>query len=204
MRLIYGTHNRAKLDAMRRYVEPIGLDIIEPPGVEDVIPLVDESGSDPLENAELKARAFFSVFRQPVFACDSGLFFDEAVPEDQPGTHVRRARGRDLTDDQMIMHYAALAKRYGGRLTARYQNAICLIVDETRIYRSMDEALSGERFWLVDTPHSRRNPGFPLDTLSVDMNTGQYFFDLPGAGVQATAIGAGFCAFFEQALCFTK
>ena len=31
----------------------------------------------------------------PVFSCDSGLYFDEAL---QPGTCVRRVNGRELTE----------------------------------------------------------------------------------------------------------
>lgn len=101
------------------------------------------------------------------------------MPEDRPGTHVRHIHGKILTDEEMIAYYAALSRKYGGRLTARYRNAICPIMDEEHIYRSMDDSLSGEPFWLVDTPHPRRIDGFPLDFLSVDPHTEKYYFDLP-------------------------
>lgn len=195
--LIYGTHNRAKLDAMRRYVRPLGI-VIEglPPGTN--IPPVDESGSDPLENAQIKAYAFYRALHRPVFSCDSGLFFDGVPAEEQPGTHVRRVQGRELTDDEMIEYYAALAAKHGGRLNARYRNAICLIFDEDHIYRSMADSLSGERFLLIDTPHPQRIAGFPLDSLSIDPNTGKYYFDLPERGKRDTGIQAGFVRFFKQ------
>lgn len=195
--LIYGTHNRAKLDAMRRYVRPLGIAIDGFPP-EAAIPQVDESGSDPLENAQIKARAFYQVLHRPVFSCDSGLFFDGVPAGEQPGTHVRRVRGNELTDDEMIEYYAALAAEHGGRLTARYRNAICLIWDENHIYRSMEDSLSGECFWLTDTPHPQRIAGFPLDSLSVDPNTGKYYFDLPEREDRDTGIQSGFIRFFKQ------
>lgn len=146
--LIYGTRNRAKLDAMRRCVQPFGIAIEGlPPGTN--IPPVDESGSDPLENAQIKASAFYRVLHRPVFSCDSGLFFDGLPAGEQPGTHVRRVQGRELTDNEMIEYYAALAAKHGGRLTARYQNAIYLIMDEEHIYHRMIPCPVSHSGWYV-------------------------------------------------------
>lgn len=199
MQLIYGTKNQAKLNLMRQYLQPLPLEIVGLSECGISVPTVDERGKDPLENAELKARAYFEVLERPVFACDSGLFFDEVHPEKQPGTHVRRVGGRELTDDQMIDYYAALAYSRGGRLTAQYRNAICLVVDENHVYRSMAPVLSGGRFWLVNIPHERRIPGFPLDTLSVNIENNAYCLDLPQNDLDLP-MAAGFCDFFKQSL----
>lgn len=197
MRLIYGTRNTAKLEAMRRQVYSLPIEIVGLPADRD-FPVVEERGADPLENAEIKARTYYQVLQRPVFSCDSGLFFDEAMPEDQPGTHVRRVRGKNLTDEEMIRYYAALSSKYGGRLTARYRNAICLIMDEEHIYRSMDDSLSGELFWLVCTPHPRRIEGFPLDSLSVDPNTERYYFDLTEKRIQGATMERAVADFFAR------
>lgn len=197
MRLIYGTRNIAKLEVMRRYVHLLPIEIEGMPADLD-FPSVEECGADPLENAEIKARTYYQVIRRPVFSCDSGLFFDEASPEDQPGTHVRRVQGKILTDEEMIVYYAALSRKYGGRLTARYRNAICLIMDEGHIYRSMDDSLSGEPFWLVGTPHPRRIEGFPLDSLSVDPNTERYYFDLTEKRIQGATMEQAVADFFAR------
>ena len=37
------------------------------------LPDVCESGRTPLENARLKAQAYYQAFRMPVFSCDTGL-----------------------------------------------------------------------------------------------------------------------------------
>ena len=75
--------------------------------------IVNENGNTPLENAEIKARAYFETFHMPVFSCDSGLYFDELKDEEQPGIHVRRVNGKELSDEEMTEYYASLAKKYG-------------------------------------------------------------------------------------------
>lgn len=37
---------------------------------------------------------------------------------------MRRVNGKELSDLQMIDHYGNLANSYGGRLTAKYKNAV--------------------------------------------------------------------------------
>ena len=179
MRVLYGTTNPAKLASMRQAAEKVGLDVIGLMDLNQPIPQVEESGKDPLKNAELKARAYYEAFHMPVFSCDSGLFFEELEAEEQPGTHVRRVNDRELTDDEMIEYYSGLARRHNGRLTGYYQNGICFVVDEEHIFRSMDRSLSTERFILADTtPYKVRQKGFPLDSLSIDIKTGKYYYDL--------------------------
>ena len=81
------------------------------------------------------------------------LYFDEVPDEIQPGVHVRNVNGRCLSDDEMIAYYTGLAKQYGN-LTAYYQNAICLVLDETQIFETMDPSIASEPFLLTDTPQS--------------------------------------------------
>ena len=129
------------------------------------VPSVSETGNAPLENARQKAMAYYQAFKMPVFSCDSGLYFDEVPDEIQPGVHVRNVNGRCLSDDEMIAYYTGLAKQYGN-LTAYYKNAICLVLDETQIFETMDPSIASEPFILTDTPHSAiRKAGFPLDCI---------------------------------------
>ena len=180
-----------------------GLDI-ELAGLRDVagagcVPKVDESGASLLENAALKARAYFKAFGMPVFSCDSGLYFDGLSGAGQPGLFVRRVGGRELDDDEMLAYYAGLAAQHGGRLRARYRNAICLVLDERREYSSMDESLWTAPFYLVSRPHAKRVAGLPLDALSVDIASGSYYYDLAGPSVE-TEMEQGFRAFFAHVL----
>ena len=99
MKLLYGTGNLAKLSAMRNRLEQLDIELI---GLNDLraegkfIPEVIEDGNTPLENARLKAMAYYEAFQIPVFSCDSGLYFDNVPDEVQPGVHVRNVNGKWL------------------------------------------------------------------------------------------------------------
>ncbi len=203
MKLLFGTGNEAKLSAMKRRLEKLGIELI---GLQDLraegytIPEVLEDGNTPLENARQKALAYYEAFRMPVFSCDSGLYFDNVPDKVQPGVHVRTVNGSYLSDEQMIEHYVGLVKVYGN-LTARYRNAICFVMDADHIYEAMDPSLDSEKFILTDMPHSSiRKKGFPLDSLSLDIKTGKYYYDLSEEELDQFAIEDGVLRFFENVL----
>lgn len=198
MKLLYGTANRAKLEHMREMLKGLDIDII---GI-DQVDLnnydVDETGSNPLENARQKALTYYEMLGRPVFSCDSGLFIEGLERDKQPGVHVRRVNGERLNDDDMIEHYSNMAKSLGGTMKARYKNAICLILDEENIIEYDGEDISYEEFLITSKPHEKRIEGFPLDSLSVEIETGKYFFDLEGDGYGEINITSGFRNFFEK------
>lgn len=199
MKILYGTTNKGKLQAMRTAVEPLHIDMIGLNDVEREIPRISECGNSPLENAEIKARAYYEAFKMPVFSCDSGLYFDELEEKEQPGIFVRRINGKELSDDEMIQYYAALAERYGGKITGQYINAIYFILDENHVYSSMDKSISTEPFIVTTKPHSKRVEGFPLDSLSIDIKSGKYYYDLDVKDV-STSMDAGVRKFFTTIL----
>lgn len=199
MKILYGTTNNGKLQAMKNALKDFEIELIGLNDMEGDLPQIEEDGATPLENAELKARAYFEAFGIPVFSCDSGLYFEELSEEEQPGLHVRRVGGKELTDEEMIEYYAALAKKHGGKITGRYRNAIYFILDESRHFSSMDMSIATEPFVLVTKPHEKRVKGFPLDSLSVDIATGKYYYDLEVKDV-STSVDDGVRAFFAGAL----
>ncbi len=201
MKLLFGTGNAAKLTVMQNRLKPVGIDLI---GLNDLkregidIPTVSEDGKTPLENARLKAETYFKAFQMPVFSCDSGLYFENVPDEVQPGTHVRNVNGKCLSDEEMREYYGGLAKQYGN-LTAYYKNAICFIMDEEHIYESMDESLYSAKFILTDTPHGAiRKAGFPLDSMSIDIKTQKYYYDLSDEELERFAVEDGVLKFFEE------
>ena len=200
LRILYGTTNQAKLDSMKRITADLGMEIIGLKDLDKPIPQVKEDGKDPLENALIKAKAYYEAFGMPVFSCDSGLYFEEVADELQPGTHIRRVHGKELNDEEMIAYYGGMAKACGGRLNARYHNSVCAILDEETCFMSMDESLYTEPFILVDAPHEKRVQGFPLDALSVDIATGEYYYDLKERTVDKSAIEQGYKAFWSMVL----
>lgn len=177
MQFLYGTGNRAKVDYMRRAVDGMDVTVL---GLADAgLAQLDvpEHGADPLQNARLKATAYFQAYGVPVFSCDSGLFIDGLPEQRQPGVNVRTVGGRRLDEGEMIAHYAALARELGGQARARYRNGICLIAGG-RVFEHDGDDIATETFLLCDKPHPMRNNGFPLDSLSVQIASGQYYYDL--------------------------
>lgn len=199
MKLLYGTTNNGKLQAMKNALKDFKIELIGLNDLDGELPKINEDGETPLQNAEIKARTYFEAFGIPVFSCDSGLYFEELTEEEQPGLHVRRVDGKELTDEEMIEYYSALAERHGGKITGRYRNAIYFILDETNHYSSMDMSIATEPFVLVTKPHTKRVKGFPLDSLSVDIATGKYYYDLDVKDV-STSVDEGVRAFFAGVL----
>ena len=159
-----------------------------------------EDGKTPLENARQKAYAYFDAFHIPVFSCDSGLYFDNVPDAVQPGVHVRTVNGKYLTDEEMIAYYTGMAQKYGD-LTSRYKNAICFVYDDAHRFEAMRPSMESEPFLLTSKPHSSvMNKGFPLDSLSVDIKSGKYFYDLPRQDMDQVAVEDGFLQFFQEVL----
>lgn len=197
--LLFGTGNPSKLNTMRESIKGLDIELLSLRDMEKSPPDVDESGSSPLENARIKALSYYRFYGVPVFSLDSGLFFENVPDELQPGVHVRNVGGKHLSDNEMLAYYSALAHEYGGRLTARYKNALCLVMSENEVFQSMDESLWGKAFYLIDTPHKRlHQEGFPLDRLSVEIESGEYYYDLPQS--VESSMNIGFRSFFENYL----
>ena len=199
MRILFGTTNESKLRSMQRVTEEFGIKLIGLRDLNKPLPQVDESG-DILQNAEQKARAYWRAFHIPVFSCDSGLYLDELPLSLQPGPHVRRVNGKTLSDEEMTDYYAALARAHGGELVARYRNAICFVFDENTVFKSDADALASRPFLLTDVPHEKREKGYPLDALSKEISTGQYYYDLPGAAFEDDTVDKGFRDFLKDVL----
>lgn len=209
-RLLYATGNAAKLSAMQARLKPFGIEVAglqdvmrENPDIAERIKSLNiaEDGQTPLTNAEKKALAYYQVFRMPLFSCDSGLYIENIPEEEQPGVHVRTVHGKYLSDEEMLEHYTGLAKKYGD-LKARYRNAICLVEDETHIYKAMTEEMASEPFLIASKPHKDgiRKKGFPLDCISIHIGTGKYYYDLGEDELNQVAVEDGFLTFFRKYL----
>lgn len=197
MKLLYATGNPAKVMVMRNRLSILGIELIGLKDLDLAIPEVIEDGNTPLENASKKALGYYEAFQMPLFSCDSGLYLDGIPQELQPGIHVRTINGKYLTDAEMMDYYSGLAVKYGD-LTARYRNAICLVLDKKHIYKAMEESMASKPFLITSKPHPRRKEGFPLDSLSIDIRTGKYYYDLEKDELDQVAVEDGFLEFFKK------
>lgn len=198
MKLLYATSNPAKYTAMRDALQPLGIRLLSLRDMNQV-PVAPEEGKTLRENARQKALFYYQHYEIPLFSCDSGLYFENLPQELQPGIHVRSPQGVYLDDQAMLDYYGGLAARYGD-LTARYRNAVCLITDPKHIYESMDESLASNRFLLTARPHRILRPGFPLDSLSKKLPSGEYYYDINSHDADDLVGYEAFTTFFHENL----
>jgi inosine/xanthosine triphosphate pyrophosphatase family protein len=119
MKVLFATTNPAKI---KKYVDELQKRNIEVITIKDLdIEIdVDENGKNALENAYIKAKAYYDATGFISIGMDNNLFIEELPKEKQPGTYVRRINGKELNDDEMIEYYSNLVKENGGRLTAKW------------------------------------------------------------------------------------
>lgn len=199
-KLIYGTHNPSKQASMLKMLEGLAIDLKDLSSISKKLIEADEDFLTPIENATQKATTYYQQLKVPVFSCDSGLYFEGVALEDQPGVHIKRIHGQDLSYRGMYDYYQQLADKYGGRLTAYYKNAICLVMSEEDIFQYDGEDLQSEKFYIVNKPHEIYKEGFPLDSLSVEITSGKYYYDLDGKRSKNLGVIKGFRDFFVRNL----
>jgi XTP/dITP diphosphohydrolase len=200
MNLIYGTYNPSKLESMIKMLDGLNLCITGLETLHMEINEVQETGKDPLSNATQKAMSYFEQIKQPLFSCDSGLYFEGVDEKDQPGVLIKRIHGNNLTYSEMLSYYSNLATSYGGKLIAYYKNSICLVIDENNIYKYDGEDINSEKFYIVNKPHEKYRDGFPLDSLSVEIASMKYYYDLEGNNSESLGVIQGFRNFFIRSI----
>lgn len=174
-KVLFATENASKAKRFKDKLLKNNIEIITINDLTEKIS-VEENGKDAIENALIKARAYSEIENIPVFAMDDNLYIDEVSEEKQPGMYVRRVNGKRLSDDEMIEYYSSLAHEYGkeGKLTCRWVYGIAVInngIESTYTWNKED-------FYIVDRPSNKINPGYPLNTISVNKKLNKYFTDL--------------------------
>lgn len=174
MELFFATSNEAKLKRFNK-LECQGIKIL---GLKDVnVDIdIDENGKSAIENAIIKAKAYYDKLSITTMAMDDNLYI-ENIPDDlQPGMYVRRVNGKRLNDDEMINYYSNLAKTYGdnGVLTARWVYGLAIIKDgNIKTY-----TWSKEDFYITSKVSPKIHVGYPLDSISINKKLNKYFTDI--------------------------
>lgn len=174
-KVLFATENESKVKRFKNGLLEKNIEIISLNNIDTKVEVI-ENGKNAIENALIKARAYAKVYDLPVFAMDDNLYIDGIPDEKQPGMYVRRVNGKRLNDDEMIKYYSNLARTYGknGRLTCRWVYGIAVInKDKESTY-----TWSKEDFYIVDKPTNKINPGYPLNTISINKRLNKYFTDI--------------------------
>lgn len=174
MKVLFATNNPSKVRFYGSDLKDKGLELLTIRDLDKKVE-VDENGKDPLENAIIKAKAYYELTGFWTIAVDDGLYFDNLNASLQPGTHVRRVNGKELNDEEMIEYYTALVDKNGvnGELTGYFLKSVAIIIDGELFTHS---------YKLNKTFTSRvsdvRNEGYPLDSITFDKEFNKFSSEL--------------------------
>lgn len=174
MRLLLGTSNPAKLARYRAIVASVATKCpelgIEISSLQDVSCTlgVAEDGDTAQENARKKAVAYARATNLPTLSVDEALHIAGLADEDQPGPYVRRFRGQQRTDEELLAAFVDLVRGLRpGERTAVWTFALCLALPLGAIYEQQVLIPT----ILSDVIHRPLLPGYPLRSLSLDPAT---------------------------------
>ena len=174
-RILLGTANQAKISRFRAYLATLPIEILSP-GDLGISTEVEEDGSTPQENAEIKARAYLAESNVPALAVDAGLTIEGFPSEKQPGVFVRRIRGTGeaVPDEEILEYYARELDRIGGQTVGRWEVGIALVTPGGKTF--------SHTFGLQARFTSVRSialiSGEPLSSLMTDPTTGKYYSEM--------------------------
>ena len=179
MRILLGTTNPSKVKRFSDLLKGYDVEFVTLKDLA-ITDEPEENGTTPEENAIAKAK-FYGQYFEVVICNDSGLYFEELTLNDvrQPGLNVRTPMQMDrLSDEEMIDYYSKLIDALGGKVSAYYLDGIAVYYHGT-IYSFMDadEAKKTGSFYMIGKDSSKRFEGWPLDSLSINKETGKYFVD---------------------------
>lgn len=179
MKVLIGTTNPSKISRFEGFLAGCDVEFYTLNDL-NIIGEPEEVGKTPIENAEIKAR-YYGQFFDRVICNDSGLYFD-CLPFDdprQPGLNIRTPQGgARMTDEKAIEYYSSLVHELGGKVLAYYMDGIA-VYNRGDVYTFMEtgESNRASAFYMVETPSPKRQKGWPLNSLSINRNTNDYFVD---------------------------
>lgn len=167
MKLIFATHNRNKLEEVRKLV-PDHIDLISliEIGCFDEIP---ETGKTIEQNARIKADYVTEKFKLPCFADDTGLLVDAL--NEAPGVYSARYAGEEKDSGKNINKLLSELKDKNDR-SARFKTVISLNINvETHLFEGIVE---GEI-----TNKKLGDKGFGYDPIFLPKGYDKTFAELP-------------------------
>ena len=126
-KLFYATGNDYKIQSMRARLEGLDIDLVVPKDLDLHID-VEECGKNVVENAILKAKAYYDKVKMPTIAADTALYVEKF--EKQPGLFVHRINGKNLSNEETLKYYIEELEKVGGKSIAYYRTGLAIIKDD--------------------------------------------------------------------------
>lgn len=175
-KILFATGNSTKAKRFSEGLLKKGIEVITLADI-DVDIDIEENGNTAIENALIKARAYYEATGITTFAMDDTLYLENVPLEKQPGLFVRRINGRSLTDKEMLDYYISLVQEYGinGKLNCKWVYGIA-VIDEYGNENTY--TWNKEDIYMVDKASNIINPGYPLNSISKYRAIDKYIAEL--------------------------
>lgn len=174
--VLFATSNQTKAKRFRKGLLEKGIETLTLKDINIKLD-VEENGKTAIENALIKARAYYEKTHIPTIGMDDTLYIENIADNLQPGLFVRRVNGKTLNDEEMITYYTNLVKKYGvnGRLNCKWIYGLAFIDDEGK---ESTYTWYKDNFYMVDVPSKKIDPGYPLNSISKYKQIDKYFTDI--------------------------
>lgn len=131
MKILLATTNKAEIRRYGLKLKSSGIEIVTLSDLGTNYD-VDEDGIDPIENAIIKAEAYYKLSGVTTIAIDDGLYLENVPDNIQPATNVRRVNGKRLSDEEMIKYYTNIVNKYGnkGKLNGYFLKGIAIATEK--------------------------------------------------------------------------
>lgn len=180
--ILFATGNKSKATRFSDGLLQKGIEVLSLKDLEIELE-VEENGKNAIENALIKARAYYEKTNMPTIGMDDSLYIENVPDDKQPGLFVRRVNGKVLTDEEMLEYYTGLVKQYGidGKLNCKWVYGLaCINQDgEESVY-----TWEKDNFYMVDELSGKINPGYPLNSISKYKKIDKYFTDVTDEDLQ--------------------
>ena len=169
--VFFATMNKDKIMKMKNRLKDLDINLVTPYDISISIE-IEENGENVIENATLKAKAYFDKIKIPTIATDSALYVEKF--EVQPGLFVKRINGVTLDDEKLEEHYINELNKVGGKSNAFYVTGIVIVqcgkVDSIEIKE--------DNFTFTSKIYEGKRGLDPLGRLEYDDKIKKYFCQL--------------------------
>lgn len=169
MKVLIGTKNKAKINKYSTMLNHLGIEYITLKDM-DINLNIEETGNTVEENSIIKAKEYYKIVNMPVITDDSGLIIDKLPKEKQPGIFVRRYKGKEISDEELIKIYSKELENIGGNSEGTFNIAITVIDSNGKIFTK----LTKHKRFFVSKPSKERVEGYPMNSLIYDKDKNLY------------------------------
>ena len=173
--LFLGTTNVFKISVVKAAIQGLSIELLTPTALNLALQ-VAENGQTTLQNAELKAKAYFEQVKLPTLAIDGGLWVEKFSAEQQPGAWVKRPRGgvENASDEEVLELYLRELQKVGGESLCTWEGSLALAVPGGRLFSS---TFSFQTL-LTTKVRGKALSGVALAPITLDPATGRYHSEL--------------------------